>query len=818
MRKISAIIIAIILGWSSIFAQKTIIDYASKTDTTASIPCVFNYFLTYDSLMLIPDGPNCAGMSDCYNSSVTYNIFSPGEEITSASDIRSICMNIEHSFLGDLQFRLVCPNGSGIMLHSQPNGGGLYLGVPIDDTGGCETTSALTGEGWTYCWSDNPEYSYHGAAPNFLHLNQTGRCDSTSIIGDSNYYHPMNSFAGLIGCPLNGTWSLEICDLYGIDDGWIWNWSMNLKNMDTLVTGGVVFFDHNQNCQRDVDEFALPQHLGLIEPSGIYVQTNSSGVWQIDSLPAGDYTITMDTTNSWVNSCGTSQSFTIIDGQATIVPCIGLYNPITCTFPYVNIYTPVLRPCFSNQHIYVMAQNLNMATSILDSVYVNVQLDSLLQVTGSSSPYEILAPNTYRFYIDSLSPGEPRFIDIITTLSCNAMLGQSICMRAEISPIASCNIDSVTTPVFPDGVTPCTLPWDHSSLSVIGWCANDSVHFRITNTGSPENGNMQCYSPVRVYIDGTLTYFDSIMLAGGQSVDYSYPGNGQTWILQTDQHPLHPGNSHPNAHVEACGNINNWTPGLVNDFPLDDLPPIIDQFCREVTGSFDPNIKVGYPYGVGDLNIIAPNQPIQYAINFQNTGTDTAFTVVLRDTLDVNLNIFSVIPDIASHPYTFRIYGPRILEWTFSNILLPDSSINEAASKGFATFTINQNPNLAKGTRIYNKADIYFDYNPPITTNETSHTIGIVQSTLPTGIDTFKNQNKSIIHVYPNPATNQITVIAPYEIIGETYTLINFLGQGVGTGKITQLESKINLSGLSKGVYLLKIGNSNNSSYKIIKN
>ncbi len=816
MKKITCIIIASILSWSSVNAQQNTTNNTSKTDTLSSVPCVFDYQLSFDSLMFIPDGPNCQGPSVCYNANVTFTTFAPGEIITSASDIRSVCMNIEHSYLGDLQFSLICPNGSRAIIHTQPNGGGLSLGEPIDDTGGCDPTPA--GIGWNYCWSNNSDYNYHGTAPNYLHQNQQMRCDSSNIANHSNYYHPMNSFDALIGCPLNGTWSLEICDLYGIDDGRIWKWSINLRNMDTTVTGGVVYFDQNQNCQRDLSEFGLPNHLGLIQPLGIWVQTDQSGVWQIDSLPAGDYTIAMDTTNQWINSCGNTQSFTITDGENTIAPCIGLYSPNTCNFPFVNIYAQTLRPCFPNQKIYVLAKNLENASANLDSAYVDVHLDSLLLVTGASIPYTITNPNSYRFYVGSILPGAFKFIEISTTVNCSVMIGQTLCMSAEISPQIACNNDTVTTPVFPAGVTPCTLPWDHSSLSVTGWCANDSVHFNIANTGSPSNGNMLCYSPVRIYLDGILTYFDSLMIAGGQSINYSYPGNGQTWILQTDQHPLHPGNSHPNAHVEACGNLDNWTPGLINDFPLDDLDPLIDYFCGQATGSFDPNIKVGYPHGVGGSNIIPPNHPLQYSISFQNTGSDTAFTVVLRDTLDVNLNIFSVTPGAASHPYSFKIYGARILEWTFHNILLPDSNVNEPESHGFATFTVNQNPNLLKGTKIKNKADIYFDYNAPITTNETSHTIDFIQTVLPTAINLYTKPKDATIQVYPNPANNEITVITPTELMGETYTLINFIGQGVIKGKITHEENKINLSGLSKGVYLLKIGNNPKLSRKIIKN
>jgi hypothetical protein len=114
---------------------------------------------------------------------------------------------------------------------------------------------------------------------------------------------------------------------------------------------------------------------------------------------------------------------------------------------------------------------------------------------------------------------------------------------------------------------------------------------------------------------------------------------------------------------------------------------------------------------------------MEYVIRFQNTGTDTAFTVKVLDTLDTDLDIFSVRSGVSSHNYSFRMHGPRVLEWTFYNIKLPDSTTNEPASHGFVTFTVNQVKNLPDGTEINNRVGIYFDYNDPIITNTTSHII-----------------------------------------------------------------------------------------------
>jgi len=202
-------------------------DVASEIVITP-VTSVQQSSLSFDSTMFVPDGPNCVDMDNCYNTFVTFTSFLPGQIVSTASDIESVCFTMEHSYLGDLQFRLVCPNNQSVVTHAQPNGGGIFLGVPIDDTGGCTANPALHGTGWNYCWSDNPAFAYHSSAPNYLHQGQSTRCDSSNRANHSNFYHPMNSFTGLVGCPLNGTWSIEICDLFGIDDGWIFQWQLNL--------------------------------------------------------------------------------------------------------------------------------------------------------------------------------------------------------------------------------------------------------------------------------------------------------------------------------------------------------------------------------------------------------------------------------------------------------------------------------------------------------------------------------------------------------------------------------------------------------------
>jgi len=370
-------------------------------------------------------------------------------------------------------------------------------------------------------------------------------------------------------------------------------------------------------------------------------------------------------------------------------------------------------------------------------------------------------------------------------------------------PVDSCTFDTIPDP-YPGGVSPCTLPWDHSSLSVEGFCENDSIYFIIYNTGNPLTGDMDCWAPVRIIVDGVLLTLDSLMIAGGDSVVYVFPGDGRTWRLEADQHPLHPGNSHPNATVESCGDTQNWTPGFVNILPQDDADPFVDIYCGVTVSSFDPNDKTGYPLGISSEHFIYRNQQMQYVVRFQNTGTDTAFNIIIRDTLDSDLDIATVTPGVASHPYTFNLVDSLVLEWIFPNIMLPDSNVNEPESNGFLTYTVNPKENLSDWTSITNRANIFFDYNPAIITNTTVHVVNSLMHILTDNESTFNDNNNSCL-LYPNPADKILNIYFKNEDNREfSIVVFDICGKAVMNFPASE-STMLDVSALEPGFYSVRI-------------
>ncbi|MEM6262558.1 MAG: PKD domain-containing protein [Bacteroidota bacterium] len=148
------------------------------------------------------------------------------------------------------------------------------------------------------------------------------------------------------------------------------------------------------------------------------------------------------------------------------------------------------------------------------------------------------------------------------------------------------------------------------------------------------------------------------------------------------------------------------------------------QLLNTARASYDPNDKQVFPQGIGMRGFIEPTEnEMDYTVRFQNTGNDTAFYVVIRDTLDSDLDVTSLQIEGYSHDFSLNIENDEVLVFTFANINLPDSSTDLAGSQGFIAYSIKHDGTLAAGTEINNSAAIYFDFNAPIITNTVTNTV-----------------------------------------------------------------------------------------------
>lgn len=224
-------------------------------------------------------------------------------------------------------------------------------------------------------------------------------------------------------------------------------------------------------------------------------------------------------------------------------------------------------------------------------------------------------------------------------------------------------------------------------------------------------------------------------------VTTSVSGNIAHWDIGALQ-PTTQGEIVVNLQSQAppATNINDTLKFYVTGGPLagDQTPANnADTLFQVVRGSFDPNDKTEAHGGVITPAQAAAGDRLTYTIRFQNTGTDTAFTVTVRDTLESRLDWNSLQMISASHPYQLSIDNGNKLTWQFNNINLPYTAIDEPNSHGYITYSIKPLATVTVGDTIKNTAGIYFDYNLPVATNAEKTIVMAVNVSLPVELVSF---------------------------------------------------------------------------------
>ncbi|MBI3136508.1 MAG: hypothetical protein HYZ14_17670, partial [Bacteroidetes bacterium] len=182
---------------------------SNLTANVTMTPYVPNCTPPVSGTTFLPDG---SGVS--YQTAIAVDCYNSGQTITSAADISQICLNIEHSYLGDLNIEIICPNGQSMTLKAYPGGGGTYLGSPLDDG----TTNPGTGS--TYCFTPSATTLLVSGST------VTSGTPAGPSIAPGNYM-PVDPWSSLFGCPLNGDWTIQVTDNLAIDNGYIFNWDIN---------------------------------------------------------------------------------------------------------------------------------------------------------------------------------------------------------------------------------------------------------------------------------------------------------------------------------------------------------------------------------------------------------------------------------------------------------------------------------------------------------------------------------------------------------------------------------------------------------------
>ncbi|MBK9195403.1 MAG: T9SS type A sorting domain-containing protein [Flavobacteriales bacterium] len=317
---------------------------------------------------------------------------------------------------------------------------------------------------------------------------------------------------------------------------------------------------------------------------------------------------------------------------------------------------------------------------------------------------------------------------------------------------------------------------------------NTGVWVNVHNVGTEPTT-----ATVQLTFDAALSYVSSSEVpdaVNGNVVDWTTPSivPGGSWTVWVELYG-------PPALVLGTPVVQQATatPSQPDQTPADNTYILNDV----VVGSFDPNDKKVEPSTLSLLDI-ASGTRVVYTVRFQNTGTFPAERVLITDTLSSDLQWATMQVLGSSHTHTWYIHN-GVLHVLFENINLPDSVSDEPGSHGFVKFSFVPSNTLITGDDVGNIANIFFDYNDPVITNEA---LFYVETSLAVdGADTDG------LRAWPNPAQDVLFVALAGATIG-TLSVVDATGREVLTSTATSTRAVLNIGALAAGPYLLRCTNS----------
>lgn len=417
-------------------------------------------------------------------------------------------------------------------------------------------------------------------------------------------------------------------------------------------------------------------------------------------------------------------------------------------------------------------------------ITANNGVNSYSSFSGNSGNYNIYIPNTGTYNVSALTNLNSNFSSSPTS-STIISSGQNNTYNANFCISSATNYSDLEVSLIP------------ITNARPGFTANYRLYY--TNLGSTSlSGSIHL-----TFDNGKLNLANTI------PAPTSNTANSITWNYT---------NLLPFENRSIALTFSVFTPPTVNDgdiltFIATGNPTLGDantannsfQMNQVVVNAFDPNDKT-----VVEGAYISQSQVgnyLHYITRFQNTGSATATTVVLKETLDDDLDWSTFEPIESSHNYTIQIKDNNQLTCTFSNINLASSASNEPASHGWFSYKIKPKSTFTYGNIASSDSKIYFDYNLPISTNIVTTQITALNTT------SFVNEKFQII---PNPVQDSFSITGNF-IDSYTYQIHDCHGKLLADD-ILQKDQKVNISHFANGLYLVTIKSSDQSNtYKIIK-
>ena len=750
-------------------------------------------------------------------------------------------------------FTFILPSGSYNLLIGNNNGCSFIQPFFINVPPPISIQSTVNGNTITLQASGGvPPYQYgfngspYQSSPVFTNLNpntvynfsvrDSNNCLENTTVSTSNNCNFFLNIVGTLDIPVS-EYIISILSpipsigpfRYTLDGGTSINVPQNQSvfNIPTLGlsvgTHIVAVTDQSTQCTQNISFTILPFNRLTGSAISTYVDSNNDGFTNVGDTINYQFTInnisTADAVN--VNLLPNNPALTIF-GNPIANLAVNAIDTSTFTGVYVlnqndiNQGSVILNVDLVANSLVSINNiiNLNKTLNITDGIKLNAFIDS--NGNGSQDNNEqnfSLGSFTKQLNSDAIqnissSNGNHYLYETNSNniYNFNYVINASVANQYSVAPtnfnnISVANGSGITILNFP--IT--ALPYIDSSIYLFG--EQPRPGFTYSNTIVYKNeGNTTITS-------GTLTFnkdnavsiinvsqFGTTNTANGFTYDFTnlMPFESRT-ILVNMQIPVIP--------IVNLGQILTNTASIsvtVNDVNITNNNSTLYQ---TIVGSYDPNDKAESHGGQILKSSFTANDYLTYRIRFENTGTASAITVKVTDILDNKLDETSIKMVNSSHNYVLNRTG-RNLEWRFDGINLPPSVENTQIGHGYILFQVKPKLGFVVGDIISNIANIYFDFNPAIITNEC---LTEFVSVLKTNNFAFQN-----LVVNPNPVKDILNISNLEKI--ENVEITNVLGQMVFTEKTNDFQSQINLSELNNGIYFVKVSSNNkHKTVKIIK-
>ena len=250
-----------------------------------------------------------------------------------------------------------------------------------------------------------------------------------------------------------------------------------------------------------------------------------------------------------------------------------------------------------------------------------------------------------------------------------------------------------------------------------------------------------------------------------------------------------------NSPIETPAvNINDTLKFIATINPSnDDETPEDNVFTlnQRVVGAYDPNLITCL-----EGNVLKPKEigkTLHYTIEFENTGNYPAENIVVVEEIDpTKYDINSIQILNTSHSMKLRIVGKKV-EYYFENIDLGEHK------HGNILLKLQGLKNLNEGDTVSKQANIYFDYNAPVQTNDEATVYRDLKASI------AELTEDSSINVYPNPGKGNVFIEAAKKI--KSLEVYDVNGRVIQSKLIhtSNTNTEINLSNEITGMYFIKV-------------